>query len=282
MGGKMQGIIVVNKEKEYTSRDVVNKLQGILKTRKIGHTGTLDPLAEGVLVICIGKYTKLVNEITSYDKEYIAEVKLGILTDTLDITGNILEEKSYHIDEVQIIDVLNSFKGIQMQEVPKYSAVKINGKKLYEYARNNIDITLPKREVNISEIELLNIYEDGFKFKVKVSKGTYIRSLINDICKKLGTVGTMKNLVRTKQGKFNISDSFTLKEIEENNFKLLEIKDVLNYNTIKLDDDTYFKVKNGAKIEMNIENKKYFMEYKKNIIAIYEFQDNIGKINIMM
>ncbi|MDE6284745.1 MAG: tRNA pseudouridine(55) synthase TruB, partial [Bacilli bacterium] len=141
----MEGIVLVNKPCHITSRDVVNQLNKLFHTKRIGHTGTLDPLATGVLVCCIGKYTKLVNQITSYDKEYIAEIKLGIKTDTGDITGKVIETKEYFITKEQLQIVLTSFLGKSIQTIPKYSAVKINGKKLYEYARKNIAVELPKR-----------------------------------------------------------------------------------------------------------------------------------------
>ena len=180
----MNGIIIIDKEKNITSRDVVNKVSKILGTKKIGHTGTLDPLATGVLVLCVGRATKLVDLITGYDKEYIAEVCLGTLTDTLDVTGNVLKEKVTKISKKEIENVLNSFMPGYEQEVPIYSAVKINGKKLYEYARNNEDVILPKRYIKINSIKLISdiVYENDktyFSFITNVSKGTYIRSLIN-------------------------------------------------------------------------------------------------------
>ena len=206
----MDKLLVVNKEKNLTSRDIVNNLTKIFNTKKIGHTGTLDPIATGVLVCLFGKYTKLVDLLTSLDKEYIAEIKLGIKTDTGDITGSIIENKKYNITKEEIIKVFKEFPQKYEQTVPKYSAVKINGKKLYEYARNNIEIELPKREVSIFSLELIDYEKDIIKFKTHVSKGTYIRSLIEDICEKLGTIGTMNNLIRTKQGGFDIEDSFIL------------------------------------------------------------------------
>ena len=152
----MDGIIVVNKPKGITSRDVVNKVCKKFNTKKVGHTGTLDPIAEGVLVICIGKATKLVEVLTSLEKEYIAEVKLGILTDTLDVDGLVLKEEKTEIKREELEKVLNSFVKEYNQEVPIYSAVKIGGKKLYEYAREGKEITLPSRKVNIKNIELLD------------------------------------------------------------------------------------------------------------------------------
>lgn len=274
-------IIVVNKEKNYTSRDVVNKLSYILNTKKIGHTGTLDPIARGVLVCLTGKYTKLVNIITSKEKEYIATIKLGIKTDTLDITGNVIEENNnYNLNEEDIKDVLNSFLGIIKQTVPIYSAVHINGKRLYEYAREKKEVKLPERKVEIKEIELLNYKDDLIKFRVLVSSGTYIRSLIQDICNKLNVYGTMSDLIRTKQGLFNIEDSYTLKEIEDNHYKSLSIKDILDINIIELNDILYKKVINGNKLELNY-NGYILFKRDNNDIALYYFKDSIGKLVIL-
>ena len=265
-----KGLIIINKPCGKTSRDIVNELCHIFGTKKIGHTGTLDPLATGVLVCCIGKYTKLVNEITSLNKEYIAEIKLGIKTDTGDITGNIIDKSDYNITEEEIKDTFKMFECSYEQTVPKYSAVKINGKKLYEYARENVDIDLPKRLITVYKIELLSFDKDIIKFKARVSKGTYIRSLIEDICMKMNIVGTMNSLIRTKQGKFSIDESVTIEEVKNNKFKLLKIKDVLNYPRVKLDDNLTFKVKNGSKIDniFNIEDKVIFLNNDKEI-AVY-------------
>lgn len=267
----MDGIIIVNKPCDITSRDVVNKVCKILNTKKVGHTGTLDPIAEGVLVLCIGKATKLVDIITANDKEYIAEVKLGILTDTLDLEGNVIEERKISLDKNDLKYALNSFIGKYNQEVPIYSAVKIGGKKLYEYARNNEKVTLPKREVEIKKIELLELTNDSYKFKVLVSKGTYIRSLIKDINDKLGIIGSMSSLIRTKQGEFDINDSYTLEDIENNNYKLLSINDVLkDKKCIIVDDNLYSVIKNGGIINNIYKDNLITFIYKDNVIAIYK------------
>ncbi len=279
----MNGILVINKESGYTSRDVVNILNKELNTKKIGHTGTLDPLATGVLVICIGKYTKLVDKITGYDKEYIATIKLGIKTDTLDITGNVLESMdNIYVDKKVVIHTLSSFLGCSMQEVPKYSAVKINGKKLYEYARKNEDVVLPKREINIREIELLDCNNEEIRFRTVVSKGTYIRSLIQDICEKLGVLGTMSSLTRTRQGKFTIDDAYSLQDIAKNKYKVFEIEDIFDYPCYELDDTEYFKVKNGSSINLEKNAEFLILKYKKNIVAIYQKKDNCYKPNFML
>ena len=275
----MNGILVVNKEKNYTSRDIVNIVGKSFNTRKIGHTGTLDPLATGVLVLCIGKALKVVELITSYDKEYIARVRLGIETDTLDITGNILNIDNPKVEKKQIEDVLKSFLGKSIQEVPKYSAVKVNGKKLYEYARNNIDIELPKREIEVYDIELLtdiervDIYYE-FSFRVKVSKGTYIRSLIRDIGIKLNTYACMTELCRIKQGSFNIEDSYSLSDIENGRYKLLNIKDVLDIEKVSLDGECLKKIKNGCVVEKFFNSDRVLLlDDNGEEIGIYETYD---------
>lgn len=272
----MNDIIVVNKEKDYTSRDIVNIISKKFNTKKVGHTGTLDPLATGVLVICKDKALKVVDLITSSNKEYIARVVLGLNTDTLDITGKVLNKEKTNITKEELIKVLNSFKGKSIQEVPKYSAVKVNGKKLYEYARNNIEVSLPKREIEIYNIKLLSDIEtieeyQEFTFKVSVSKGTYIRSLIRDIGTKLNTYATMKELQRTKQGNFTIDSSYTLKDIENNNYKLLNIKDVLNIEKVVVNDDLLTKIKNGCILKKFFKtNKALIIDKQGNEIGIYK------------
>lgn len=277
----MQGAIIVNKAPDMTSRDVINILNKKFNTKSIGHTGTLDPIAEGVLVCLIGKYTKLTDILIKHDKEYIASFKLGILTDTLDITGKILKEEKINLTKEEIQKTILSFKGTYNQEVPIYSAVKINGKKLYEYARNNEEITLPKREVNIYDIELLNIDNDIITIKTKVSKGTYIRSLIRDIGLKLNTNATMTKLIRTKLGKFTIEESYTLEDIQNDNYKLLSLEDLINLDTININEEMLFKIKNGQIIDYQTD--KYILyKYNNQDIALYKpYQNNKIKPFIM-
>ena len=281
----MNGIILVNKPYGYTSRDVVNILCKKFKTKKIGHTGTLDPIATGVLILCIGSATKLVEALTSDDKEYVATVELGTLTDTLDNTGNVIKEEKTNVNVNQIKKALEKMQGVYEQEVPIYSAVKINGKKLYEYAREGINVELPKRMVNIKRLELINNikYENNkttFQIRCHVSKGTYIRSLVNDIAHELGTVGTMTSLNRVKQGIFNISDSYTLEDIENDNYKLLSIKEALsNVKQVIVSGEALFKIKNGTRLE-NIyhSDKVLFLDEFNNEIALYKTLDNDDKI----
>lgn len=276
----MNKIIIVNKEKGLTSRDVVNKLCKIFNTKKIGHTGTLDPLASGVLVCLIGKYTKLVDLITSYDKEYIATIKLGIKTDTLDITGNILETKKVPLLELKTIkEVLNSFVGVFNSEVPLYSAIRINGKRLYEYARHNEEVKLPNRETYIKKIELLEYHDDLIKFRAVVSKGTYIRSLIARICEKLNICGCMSDLERIRQGNFQIKDANSLESIANNNYQELSLTDVLNVLILPAKDN-YSKIKNGNIISLKIAGYVLFMDGEKEL-ALYYFENNLGKLKIL-
>lgn len=279
----MDNIIVVNKDKDYTSRDVVNVIGKIFNTKKVGHTGTLDPLATGVLIVCMNKALKVVDLITASDKEYIAKVVLGIDTDTLDITGNIINECKTNVNVDMVKSALNSFIGKSIQEVPKYSAVKVKGKKLYEYARNGIDVELPKREIQIFDIELISDIDivDGhqeFSFRVKVSKGTYIRSLIRDIGVKLGCFACMKELTRTKQGKFSIDESYTLNDIKNGNYKLLNIKDVIDIEKAVVSDNMLFKIKNGMILDkFFISDKALILDNNGNEIGIYKIYDKDSK-----
>lgn len=277
----MQGAIIVNKAPNMTSRDVINILNKKFNTKSIGHTGTLDPIAEGVLVCLIGKYTKLTDILINHDKEYIASFKLGILTDTLDITGKILKEEKVNLTKEEIQKTILSFKGTYNQEVPIYSAVKINGKKLYEYARNNEEIPLPKREVNIYDIELLNIDNECLTIKTKVSKGTYIRSLIRDIGLKLNTNATMTKLIRTKLDKFTIEESYTLEDIQNDNYKILSLEDLIDLDTININEEMLFKIKNGQIIDYQT-NKYILYKYNNQNIALYKpYQNNKIKPFIM-
>ena len=208
------GIINVYKEAGYTSFDVVARLRGILKVKKIGHTGTLDPDATGVLPVCIGKATKVCDMLTDKDKVYECVMKLGVETDTYDMSGRILERKSVTATEDDIVNTINSFVGDIMQVPPMYSALKINGKKLYELAREGKEIERKARPVTIFSIDILEINVPEVTIRIHCSKGTYIRSLCHDIGEKLGCGCAMKSLIRTRVSMFDISDARTLDEIE--------------------------------------------------------------------
>ena len=276
------GILVINKDKGYTSRDVVNVISKLFGTKKVGHNGTLDPLATGVLVICLNRYTKLNELLASNEKEYIAEVTLGIKTDTLDIEGKVLEEKETVVNKEDLEKTLKKYETTYEQEVPIYSAVKVNGKKLYEYARSGEKVILPKKKVTIKKIELLKFKDNKFTFKCLVSKGTYIRSLIRDILDDLGVIGTMSNLTRTKQGVFDIENSYSLEDVRNGNYKLLLVKDVLDIDKITVSDELKFKILNGNKVKGNYSNKVLFLDEDGGELAIYKKDNDDYKVEVML
>lgn len=272
----MNGIIVINKPKDYTSRDIVNIVSKKLNTKKVGHTGTLDPLATGVLVLPIGRALKVSELLTSNTKEYIAEVILGYETDMLDITGTEIKRNIPSVTKEELLKVLKSYIGKYNQEVPLYSAVKVGGRKLYEYARSGTPVIPPSKEVEVYSLELISDLKHikgavEFTIKCEVSKGTYIRSLIRDIAYSLNTYGTMKNLMRTRQGIFTLKDAYTLKDIEENNYKLLSIKECLpNIKTTVIEEPLLTKVKNGMVLDKFFkENMSLLLDKEGKEIAIY-------------
>jgi len=210
----LNGIIVIHKEAGFTSHDVVAKMRGICRQKKIGHTGTLDPQATGVLPVCLGSGTKLCDMLTDKDKEYVAELLLGVETDTQDTTGAVLSEHPVEVSEEVVREAVMSFLGEYQQIPPMYSALKVDGKKLYELARAGKEVERKAREVFIHEIEILEINIPIVKMRVACSKGTYIRTLCADIGTKLGCGGTMKSLQRTRVGSFTLEKAVTLAELE--------------------------------------------------------------------
>lgn len=209
------GVINIYKEAGYTSHDVVAKLRGILKQKKIGHTGTLDPQAQGVLPVCLGKGTKLCDLLADHDKEYEAVLRLGITTDTQDMEGNVLQESSVQVSEEEVRTCILSFQGEQMQVPPMYSALKVNGKKLYELAREGKVVERKARPVTFHKMEVLWMELPKVKIRVQCSKGTYIRTLCNDIGEKLGCGGCMEELLRTRVERFALEDAVKLDEVQK-------------------------------------------------------------------
>lgn len=272
-------ILYVNKPSGITSFDVVNQISEIYGIKRVGHTGTLDPLAEGVLIVTIGQATKIAELITAEDKEYKAGVLLGIETDTLDITGKVVRNAPVDLTK-DIEKIVNSYKKTYMQEVPIYSAIKINGKKLYEYARSGKEIELPKKEVTIKNIKLLSSDNDTFIIKTLVTKGCYIRSLIRDIGRSLDTYATMITLVRTKQGKVDIKETNTLEEIKQGIADLHKIDEVLDLPVIIVDEKQAKKIRNGQKIlnEYKVENKVIFKNKYNEILGIYKVEKNMLRV----
>ena len=272
----MDGIIVINKPKGCTSHDIVYKVKKIFN-EKVGHTGTLDPMAEGVLPILIGKGTLVSKYLINHDKKYIVELQLGIKTDTADSEGKIIEKKEVNVEllsKSKIENILNMFVGKQEQVPPIYSAIKVNGKKLYEYARKGQKVELKPRQIEIYDIKLLeySIDEKKIKFEVFCGKGTYIRSLCEDIATKFETVGYMKSLQRIQVGDFNIEDSITIeqleKNIENNEFvekKVITIQELFkNKDSIKLNDRKLELFLNGVRITRELKDGIYKIYNKNN------------------
>jgi tRNA pseudouridine55 synthase len=274
----MNGVFLVDKEAGVTSRDVVNEIIKKTETNKVGHTGTLDPLATGVLAVCVGRATKLVDYLTNADKTYIAEITLGIETDTLDLEGSVLKEEIPMLTDENIFQAVMSMKGKYEQEVPIYSAIKVNGKKLYEYAREGIAVELPKREVEIYDISVVSpvVRENNkivFSVECSVSKGTYIRSLVRDIAYKLNTIGIMSKLRRIKQGNFLIEDC---KEIDDIRLAdMVSINELLKGSNMLTVDDILKKDILNGKIISNIygQDEIVFVDQEGLVLAIYKTYD---------
>ena len=286
----MNGIILVNKQKNCTSHDVVYKVRKIVK-EKVGHTGTLDPLAEGVLPLLIGKGTLCSKYLIEHDKEYEVVLKLGISTQTMDGEGKAVEEKEVEesvLDKKHIEEILESFVGKQKQTPPMYSAIKVKGKKLYEYARKGEKIEIPKREIEIYSIKLVGINREKkeIEFKVSCSKGTYIRSLCTDIAKKLGTIGYMSELKRLKVGNFKIEDTIiidenvTKEDIEE---KLITIEELFkNKEKIDLNSKKLILFLNGVKLNENKEDGVYKIYNLGKFIGLGIIKDKLLKRDIIL
>lgn len=289
---KIDGLILINKPKGWTSHDVVNKLRNILHQKKIGHTGTLDPLATGVLPVLLGNATKLSKYLIEHDKTYIAVIKLGTKTNTGDEEGKIIENKAVDINVLEnnyVKDVLNSFIGKQKQKPPIYSAIKINGKKLYEYARNNESVEIPERDIEVYEAELLELDKDKLEIKVQlsVSKGTYIRKLCEDISEKLGTVGYMKELERIRVDKYYIKDSVDLEYIKENIDKIndlcISIENIFSGNNkIILSKDKLKHFLNGVMLTQLCEDGIYRIYCENAFIGIGVVKNKLLKRDVVV
>ncbi len=262
----MDGILLINKPAGMTSHDVVGKIRKILNTKKVGHCGTLDPDATGVLVLCIGKATKALQFLTSEEKEYIATLTLGTSTDTYDASGVVLETKEFNgVENVE--ETILSFLGPQLQVPPIYSAIKVNGKKLYEYARNNQEVHIEPRHIEILSISLLEQHNQNIKFKVKCTKGTYIRSLCVDIAKKLGYPGHMSCLLRSQSGSFLLEDCYSIEDVENNNYTMLSIEEAFSsFEHYEIDDENI--VIHGKKIKSDIDHQVVIKHLGK-VLAVY-------------
>lgn len=268
----MNGILVIDKPIGCTSRDVVNVVARKFHIKKVGHTGTLDPMATGVLVLCLGDYTKFVSHIINHDKKYIATITFGMETDTLDITGEVLKKSNVIPKKSEIEYVLKQYIGPQKQEVPIYSAKKIKGKKLYEYARNHESVSLPVSDIEVFDLKLLEF--DGSRAQIfcSVSKGTYIRSLLRDIAHACGTVGVMSDLCRTQVGTFDIQHAFSLEDLKNDQYELLTYRDILEYETYELNEKEYFLVSHGNELKLSFSSSYLLLTYHDEEMALYFFK----------
>lgn len=291
----MDGILIINKPKGRTSHDIVSKVKKVVGN-KVGHTGTLDPNATGVLPLLIGKGTLCSQYLMEHDKIYEVVLKLGTKTDTADSEGNIIQEKAVlvsNMNEKNVIEVLRSFLGKQEQIPPIYSAIKVNGKKLYEYARKGQDVEIKPREIEIYKCELkqINIEEKEICFTVHCSKGTYIRSLCEDIANKLDTLGYMKELNRIKVGKFDIVDAITVEELEENitnenfiNKHFISIEKAFSEkDAITVTDNRLKHLINGVKLSFDLKDNLYrIYDEKNNFIGIGSVKNHLLKREIIL
>lgn len=283
----MNGIILINKPINYTSHDIVNIVRKKVNT-KVGHAGTLDPNATGVLPLLIGKGTLISKYLINHDKTYEVTLKLGIKTDTLDSEGKIIEKKEVtNLDKKEIESTLLSFVGKQQQIPPMHSAIKINGKKLYEYARQGKQVEVNPRQIEIYNIKLNNIIEDEINFTVDCSKGTYIRSLCENIAEKLNNIGYMKHLKRTRVGIFNIENAIELSETENlDNIqnKIISIEEIFkDKEKITLDNKKIELLLNGVKININLKDDIYRIHNKENkFIGIGIIKNNLLKRDVII
>jgi len=278
----MNGILVINKEKGMTSFDVIRTIKKKFSIKKIGHAGTLDPLATGVLVVLLGSATKLSNYVMGEKKTYEATVVIGESYDTEDSTGKLIDKKNINT-ELQVDSTLEKILDLKYQIPPMYSALKVNGKKLYELARKEIEVERKAREVEIFDIKRISeiLYCENkveFKFETTVSKGTYIRTLCVEIGKNLGYPAHMKDLNRVKSGKFKIENSYTLSDIENNKYKILPCIEVFDKDQLfEVDDFMYKKISNGSSIEIKDDRQRIVFTYKGNLIGVYKKEKGVYK-----
>lgn len=280
----MEGIIVVDKPKGITSFDVIRVLRRTLKERRIGHTGTLDPLATGILIICVGKATKLAQDIEGYEKEYVADLELGFRTDTYDIEGKVLEKvDEFDISQDEFEKTLETFKGDIKQVPPMYSAIKVDGKKLYELAREGIEIERKARDVRITALKTLEFDGKIAKIDCQVSKGTYIRSLIFDLGGKLKTFATMTGLRRTRVGEESLDRSFTLEQIEELTLNgdmsfLISVENYFQFSKTEIEDEQDLKLfVNGQRCKKLLDDGKYRVYSNGEFIGLGEVTKGLLK-----
>ena len=274
----MNNVLFINKPQGISSFDVCFKLRKVLNTKKIGHTGTLDPNATGVMIILYDKATKANQFLVSDTKTYKCRVLFGIETDTLDIDGNIIEHTDYISPGIfTIIDALESFKGKSIQEVPITSAVRVDGKRLYEYQRENKEVELPKREIEVFNIDLIENHDDGFTFTCKVSSGTYIRALVRDILNKIGIIGTVSKLERIAIDNISLDMCDDLNTVLNGYYQTHSLYELLSTRYKTINYDNIDDIKNGKAIKLDTNENKVFICKDNEVYAIYEKDNDVYK-----
>ena len=282
---KNNGIIPINKPRGWTSFDVVNKIKHMVKPLKVGHLGTLDPMATGVLLVTIGKATKLFDLMQEKEKTYIAEFKFGMLTDTLDITGEVLETRKVEKITLEMLEkATQNLIGEIDQIPPKYSAKSINGKRAYELARNNIEFEIPAKRVKIFNIDILKFNGETFELKISCGSGTYIRAIGRDIAKSLGTIATMSSLVRTSVGSISLEDSINIESLSKDNVfdKMLQLNNVLNYSELLCNEQEKFKLLNGQLLDRNLPDGVYKLNDNEDTVALIKINNNKAKMLLFL
>ena len=280
---KNKGIIPINKPENWTSFDVVNKLKYKLKPHKVGHLGTLDPMATGVLLVTVGKATKLFDIMQEKQKTYVATFKFGILTDTLDATGEVLANSQIEpINEDKLKEVLPKFIGKISQIPPKFSAKSINGKRAYDLARNGVEFELKPKDVEIYSIKVIEFDGIFVKLEITCGSGTYIRAIGRDIANELGTVATMTKLVRTKVGNIDISKSYDIQNIDNLEDLIIPIKEVLNFESLDLNKEEMNKILNGQSLKIDKLDGIYCLTDDFDVLALVEINNFNAKMSLFL
>ena len=279
-----KGIIAINKPSGWTSFDIVNKIKHILKLKRVGHLGTLDPMATGVLLVTVGKATKLFDYFQNKKKTYIAKFEFGYETDSLDSTGKIINQTGNVPNLENIKLILNNFIGCIEQVPPKFSAKNINGKRAYTLARKNVDFELPKKMVQIFDIKILNYSNNILTLNIECGSGTYIRSLGRDIAYKLNSYATMIELVREKIDNINLENCVDINTLNENNISnyIIKLKDIINIPKLEIDKENIFKLLNGQIINLNLPDGLYSLNDSEDIVALIKVKNNSAKMSIFL
>ena len=279
---KNKGIIPINKPKDWTSFDVVNKLKYKLKPLKVGHLGTLDPMATGVLLVTVGKATKLFDLMQEKIKTYVATFQFGYLTDTLDATGTKINETINIPTKEEILEILPKFIGKISQIPPKYSAKSVNGVRAYEMARNNVDFELKPKQVEIFDVKLLSYENANLTLEISCGSGTYIRSIGRDIANNLNSMATMTDLVRTKVGNIEVKDCYDIENVENVQDLIMPLKHILKFEELNLSEEEKFKLLNGQTLNFVKPNGLYSLINNEDIDAIVEIKENKAKMSIFL